>query len=118
MAAGTNNYVIAVIGTVLILLVVLLLDRFNLISSEKTQYTLSVFVKGSKQEIKWGDLDKMVKSRRLLSVSSREGGRIREYVYAIDIKNKISADKLVKIISSQASVERANLFSAREELEY
>ena len=118
MAVGTNNYAIAVIATVLILLVVLLLDRFNLISSEKTQYTLSVFVKSTKKEMDWRIIDKMIKSRRLLSVSSREGGKTSEYIYAIDLKNKINADDLVKIISGQPNVERANLFSTREELEY
>jgi len=118
MAVGTNNYSIAVIGTILILLVVLLLDKLNLISSEKTQYTLSIFVKSGKQEIRWKELDKTIKSRRLLSVSSRDGGKTNEYVYAIDLKNKVNADDLIRVISRQPNVQKANLFSTREELEY
>ena len=118
MALGTNNYIIAIIGTILILLVVLILDRFNLIGAEKTQYTLSIFIKNQKGKIDLKSLDSFLKSRRLLTVSSRDNGKIIEQVYAIDFKKGISTDDFIKFVSHLHSVETVHLFSTKEELEY
>lgn len=118
MATGTNNYLIAVIGTTLILLVVLLLDRFNLIGSERTQYTLSLFIKGDKDTVKWDDFGDYLKYRSLLSVSTRDNGKILEYVYAVDFKKKAPIDEFTKSISNMANVKNVNLFSTKDELEY
>lgn len=118
MASGTNNYIIGIIGVVIILFVVLLLDRFNLVGAEKTQYTLSIFVKGKKDNIDWDKVDDFLKSRRLLTISSRENGKLIEKIYAVDLRKEFSADELIKSLSHSPSVERVNLFSTKEELEY
>lgn len=117
MASGTNNYVIGLTGLVLILLVVLILDRFNLLGAEKTQYTLSVFIKG-KKEIDWNHLDKSLRSRKMITVSSRDSGKLIEQVYAIDFKKGASPDEFIKLISSKPGVDKVHLFSTKEELEY
>ena len=118
MAIGTNNYTIGLIGTVLILIVVMILDRFNLVGAEKSEYTLSVFTKGSKSDIDWKKLDNYVRSKRLLSISSRDSGKISEHLYAVDFKKNVDVDKFVKQISSFANIDKINIFSAKEELEY
>src|SRR3989338_9516544 len=81
MAAGTNNYVIGIIGTVLILMVTVLLDRVNLTGAEKTQYSLSIFIKNGKGANDFKFMDKFLKTKNLLSVSTRDRGRITEYLY-------------------------------------
>lgn len=117
MAMGTNNYVIGLIGTVLILIVVILLERFNLVGSDRSEYTVSIFTKGSKQ-IDWKSLRSYIKNKRLLSISSRDNGKITEHIYSVNLRKNVDADDLTKTLSASSAVERVNLFSAKEELEY
>jgi len=118
MAAGTNNYVIGIIGTVLILMVTVLLDRVNLTGAEKTQYSLSIFIKNGKGANDFKFMDKFLKTKNLLSVSTRDRGRITEYLYAIDFKKGVDHHKLLDEFNSMANVEKVHLFSTREEIEY
>ena len=116
MAAGTNNYIIGLIGTVLILAIVVFLDRINLAGAERTQYTLSVFSKNN--QVDWHSLDKYLKKRDLISTSTRDNGQLIENVFAIDIKKGVSRDEFVKDISRMKDVEKIHLFSTKEEIEY
>lgn len=116
MAAGTNNYIIGLIGTIVILASVLLLDRVNLAGAEKTQFTLSVFSKTNK--IDWRTFDKYIKSRDLISTSTRDNGKLTEHVFAIDFKKGINRDEFVREVSQLKNIERIHLFSTKEEIEY
>lgn len=123
MAAGTNNYIIGLIGTILILAVVLLLDKINLAGAEKTQYTLSVFSKNNKRsfssnKIDWKTFDKYIKNRNLISTSTRNNGKLTEHVFAIDFKKGINPDEFVREVSQMKNIERIHLFSTKEEIEY
>lgn len=118
MASGTNNYLIGLTGLVLILLVVLILDKFNLVGAEKTQYTLSIFSKEKKDKIDWKTVDKFLRSRKMLTVSSRDNGKQIEQVFAIDFKKDTSEDEFIRFISDIRGVDKVNLFSTKEELEY
>ena len=118
MAAGTNNYIIGIIGTFLILLVIFLLDKINLTGAEKTQYSLSIIVKNGKQDLDFKSTDKYLKTKTLLSVSTRDSGKITEYIYAIDFKKGVDFHKLLSELNSMQRVEKVHLFSTREEIEY
>lgn len=130
MAAGTNNYIIGLVGTISILAIVLLLDRINLAGAEKTQYTLSIFAKNDKQsfssnkrgfssnKIDWRTFDKYIKSRNLISTSTRDNGKLTEHVFAVDFKKGINLDEFIREVSQVKSIERVHLFSTKEEIEY
>lgn len=124
MAAGTNNYIIGLIGTVLILIFIILLSKVNLTGAERSKYTLSVFVKNSKNkdrkatDIFGSTFDKFVKRKDLLSVSTRDNGKFLEHVFAIDFKNKINTEDFLKELTDLNSIEKVHLFSTKEDIEY
>lgn len=118
MAAGTNNYIIGIIGTILVLIVIILLHKLNLTGAEKTQYSLSVFIKNGKGDIDFKFMDKYLKTKNLLSVSTRDGGRVTEYLYAIDFKKGVDYHKLLNEFNTMAKVDKVHLFSTKEEIEY
>ena len=53
-----------------------------------------------------------------MSISSRESGKITEHMYALQLKKTVEVGQFVKLISGVKDVDRVNLFSAKEELEY
>lgn len=118
MAAGTNNYIIGIVGTILILMFIIILDRINITGAEKTQYSLSVFVKDGKKNMDFDFMNKYLKTKNLINVATRDNGRIVEYLFAIDLKKGISFQKLLSELNSNPRVERVNLFSTKEEIEY
>lgn len=118
MAAGTNNYIIGLIGTVLILILIVILDRVNITGAEKTLYSLSAFVKKGKGEIDWGFMDKYLKTRNLISVTTRDNGDITEYVFTVNFKKGETFQSLLAEINSHPRVKKTHLFSTKEEIEY
>lgn len=118
MAVGTNNYVIAIVGTILILLIIVGLDRTNITSAQQTKYTLSVFVRDNKKKIDWKKLDKYIRNKDLISINTREGGKKTEHLFAIDFKRDVQSSDFIEEISKLPNVYKVNLFSTKEELEY
>lgn len=118
MAAGTNNYIIGIVGTVLILIFIVILDRINITGAEKTQYSLSIFVKDAKKDMDFDFLDKYLRTKNLINVTTRDNGKIIEYLFAIDFKKSVGFQKLLSELKSNPRVEKVNLFSTKEEIEY
>lgn len=125
MAAGTNNYIIGLIGTLLILIVIILLSKVNLTGAERSNYTLSVFVKNNKNKDQKGEdifsskiLDRFIKRKDLLSISTRDSGKLIEHVFAIDFKNKINTEDFLRDLTSVNSIEKVHLFSTKQDIEY
>ena len=118
MAVGTNNYTIAIVGTILILLIVVALDKINITGAQQTKYTLSVFVKNNKKGIDWKLFDKYLKYRNLISISTRDNGRLTEHLFAVDFKKAVDNSEFIESMSKIPNIEKVNLFSTKEELEY
>lgn len=118
MAVGTNNYTMAMVGTVLIILIILALDKLNITGAEKTQYTLSILLKNSKGKFDQKIFGKYLKSWSLITMTSRENGKLIEYLYAVDLKRGIDDLECMDAISKIEGVQKVHLFSTKEELEY
>lgn len=116
MAAGTNNYLIGLAATILILVIIVLLDRINLAGAERSQFTLSIFTKSNK--VDWKTLDKYLKSKNLISTTTRDNGRLTEHVFAVDFKRDVNNDEFIKELSAAKNIEKVHLFSTKEEIEY
>lgn len=118
MAAGTNNYIIGIVGTILILVFIVILDRVNITGVEKTQYSLSVFVKDAKGDMDFNFMNKYLKVKNLINVTTRDNGKIVEYLFAIDLKKGVGFQKLLSELKSNSRIDKVNLFSTKEEIEY
>lgn len=118
MAVGTNNYTIAIVGTILILLIILALDKINITGAQQTKYTLSVFVKDNTKGINLELFNKYLKYKNLISISTRENGRLTEHLFAVDFRKAIDKSEFIEKMSKIPNIEKVNLFSTKEELEY
>lgn len=120
MAVGTGNYLIALIGTVLVLLMILTLDKFNFGSIKNHEYLLSFIVTheagaGSSFE---SIFKKYLKNSMLLNINSKQDGKASEMTYHITFSDETKSDVFVKDLSGMAGVEKVHLITSKEDVEY
>lgn len=118
MAVGTNNYTMALVGTVFIILIILALDKLNITGAEKTQYTLSILTKNGKRKLDQKILGKFLRNWSLINMTSRENGKSMEHLFAVDLKKGVDSEEFMEAMSKTEGIEKVNLFSTKEELEY
>src|SRR3989338_8792966 len=119
MAVGTNNYEIAVIGTVLILFMLFVLDKTNFGSIKKHEYLLSFVVShegetGSFESV----FTKHLNNSMLLNINSKQDGKASEMTYHVSFTDEKSKEQFVKELSGLAGVTKVHLITSKEDVEY
>lgn len=120
MAAGTGSYNIAVIGTVLILLMILALDKINFGSMRKHEYLLSFVVNheaGAGNSFE-GVFKKYLKNSMLLNINSKRDGKASEMTYHASFVDEGKKEDFVRELSGMSGVEKVHLITAKEDVEY
>ena len=120
MAVGTNNYQIAILGTILVLLIIFFLDKINFGSIMKHEYLLSFIVSNEKNTTNSFDslFKKYFKNSLLLNINSKHDGKASEMTYHIGFVDENKKEEFVKELSNVSGVEKVHLITAKEDVEY
>ncbi len=120
MAVGTNNYAIALIGTIMICLIVYFLSKVNFGSIHRQDYVLSFSLDKEKvlPEVYESIFKKYLKSYDLLNVNTRQEGRIMDLVFNLRILSGINLNNFIKELSAVSGLEKVNLIMAKNDIEY
>lgn len=119
MAVGTSSYTVAITGTVLILLVIIVLTRLNFGSMRKHGYLLSfVVTNGAGGNTFESVFRKYLKQSLLLNMNSKQDGRATEMTYQVSLVDEHKGNELVTELSLMTGVERVHLITLKEDVEY
>ncbi len=120
LAVGTNNYLIAVVGTVLVSLLVLFLSKRNFGSLRKYDYILNFYINAElaadKTYLKL--FNEFLSSQVLLNINHREKGAILELVFDIKFFNDKESEKFIRELGTTPGVSNIRLLTAKNDVEY
>ncbi|MEK7576109.1 MAG: DUF4956 domain-containing protein [Patescibacteria group bacterium] len=117
VAVGTNNYTVAIIGTVFISGIILLLNQFNFGSGISGGHILIVAAGNSFSPENPHAWQQHIKNQNVLHIKTL-GEKLREYTIAIQLINPSSASKIVQSLQSMHDVESVELISGKDAVEY
>lgn len=120
LAVGTGNQLIAVLTTLITILIIYFLNRFNFGSIRRYDYILNFSATNEKfSNDKLRVIFKeFLKFDNLLNVVSRESGKVLDYTFNIKF---IAADDLQKFINKLNSLDgldNVEIISAKNDIEY
>ena len=117
VAVGTNNYVVAIIGTLVISGIILFLHRFNFASVVHGGHVLVILAKEPFKFENDGSWKEYIKSTHIMNIKSI-GQDLREFTLGIKLKNPSDSSKLVDHIRHSNGVESVELMSGKDTVEY
>lgn len=120
MGVGTQNYLIAMTGTTIVCLIILVLTKYNFGSIRKHEYILS-FTSSSEIKIKNSHFklfDKYLKDKELLNLSSAREKKLLEYSYNIKFYDDYQSSEFISKLKKISGVKRIDLISSRKDIEY
>jgi hypothetical protein len=121
LAIGTNNYLIAALLTVSLGLIVMFLTRVNFGSFHSFDYILNFLMPSGEQVEEsgmQGVFTRYLTTATLLNVASREQGRKLEYTYSVKFGNEKEIPQFMQDANAVSGLERVNLITAKEDIEY
>ena len=120
MAVGTQNYLIALIGTLFTCSIILLLTKYNFGSIKKHEYILSFITSGRKntEENYLHLFEEYLKGKELLNAASLEGKRFLELSYNIKFYDDYQLTKFMNKLKKISGVKRIDLISSKRDIEY
>lgn len=118
MAIGTNNYVIAFIGTVSLSVIILILSKYNYGSAIKEGFLVTFitdknFTVDSYKET----FDKYLAYYRILQIKTQPDGD-KEYYFSVKFKGKDEYDSFMNQLKSLTSIKIAELVTGKDSAEY
>lgn len=120
MAVGTDNYVIAVVSTAVILLVIWFLYKTNFGSIHHDDYLLTFVVDSQKNspDSFSGIFEKYFKNSMLLNIASKDDGHLSEMVYSVRFIDDAKSIDLVNELSALSGVLNVHVISSKSDIEY
>lgn len=120
MAVGTNNYIIALVSTVMISLIIFFLSKINFGSIHRHDYVLTFSLDKGKTspDIYESIFRKYLKSYDLLNINTRQEGKIMDLTFNLRILSGVELDKFVEELSAVAGLEKVNLIMSKNDIEY
>jgi uncharacterized membrane protein YhiD involved in acid resistance len=119
MAVGTNNYQIAIAGTIFVLAIMFVLDKINFGSIRKHDYLLSFVVSHEDENVSFESPFKShLKNSLLLNINSKQDGKASEMTYHVSFVDEKNKEQFVKELSGVMGVTRVHLITSREDVEY
>lgn len=116
MGVGTGNYAISVIGTVCLLAIILIMDRFSFGSVVRDGFLLT-FIAGADYNSYENIFPKFLRSYKLLQFKSRLDGE-GEYYFSVSFKDGKRPQDLVNELTRDKSVKLADLITGKDAAEY
>ncbi|MFH0852546.1 MAG: DUF4956 domain-containing protein [bacterium] len=118
VAVGTNNYMVAVLTTIILCLIILLLTKYNFGSLAKHGALVTFIASGSFPAGGYkGLFNDYLAAYDLLQIKSLEDGS-SEYSFSVKIRDDKMTDKFVKEFRSLSGVENIELINSKSAAEY
>lgn len=119
MAVGTQNHVIAITGTIIMLAVIWVLFKMNFGSIRPNDFllTFTVDLEKNSPESLGSFFEKYLSNSMLLNMTSRDGHK-SEMVYSVRFRKESATTELMRRLSGVPGIERVNIVSAKSDIEY
>ena len=117
VAVGTSNYVVAVMGTFLVSVIILILPRITAGTIERSGHIVIIAAHEPFTPEKEAPWQKLLKNHHTLHVKTLADS-LREYTLAVRLKNQEEAGKFVDTLKEARGVETVELISGKDAVEY
>jgi len=120
MAVGTNNHLIAIISTLVLLAVIWLLHKINFGSMQRNEYllTFTVNYQENPPDSFAGVFEKHLKNSLLLNINSKNSGHSAEMIYSVNFIDADKSNDLVQELSAISGVGDVHVISSKADIEY
>lgn len=120
MAVGTNNYVIALVSTIMICLIIYFLSKIKFGSIQRHDYVLTFSLDKEKTsaDIYEPIFRKYLKNYDLLNINTRQEGKIMDLTFNLRILSGVDLNKFIEELSAVSGLEKVNLIMAKNDIEY
>ena len=120
MAAGTNNYLIALATTAVVLIILFALYKLNFGSIRKFDYLLNFSLDTSRQaeNIYKPVFDQYLKSSSLLNIKAIESGQVLQLSFSIKFISESDAQSFITELERLNGIANVNLITAKNDVEY
>lgn len=118
MACGTNNYVIAMMGTILIGAIIFFLDKINFGSISRFEYILAFQTDSRKENLYNSVFEKYLKDKILLNARSLEEGKSLELTFNVRLRNKEDFEKMIRDLRKTKGISKVSIISSSNDVEY
>ncbi len=120
MAVGTNNYWIAVITTIIVLLVIYILTKMNFGSIRKFDYilTFNLNTQETHENIYKSIFDKYLTNNNILNIKASSQGHILQLSFSIKFIIENESQKFIKELEQANGIFDVNLITAKNDVEY
>ncbi len=120
MAIGTNNYIIGVLATVIVLLVIIVLTKINFGSIRKFNYILSfnLDTRQTQENAYKAVFDKYLKSSNVLNIKAIEQGHVLQLSFSIKFIAEKDLEEFTKTLDGLSGISEVNLITAKNDVEY
>lgn len=117
VAIGTNNYTVALIGTVIISIAILILDKLNFASAARGGHILVILAKKPFTPEDGGNWLSYLKAYHIINIKS-VGSDFREFTLGIQLKDQAQSPTFVDELRAMQGVESVELMSGKDVVEY
>lgn len=120
MAAGTGNYYIAVVSTVLVFAIVMFLSKTNFGSIRNYDHIVSFTVDTGRapNDVYKALFTKYLKTSSMLNVNSRAQAAKLEFTFNVAFLDESKINNFVSELRATSGVENVNLLTAKDDIEY
>jgi len=120
MAVGTNNYIIALATTAIVLLVLLILTKINFGSIRKFSYILSfnLDTRQTEENVYKPVFDEFLKNSNILNIKALEQGHVLQLSFSIKFISEKDLEKFIRTVEGLTGISEVNLITAKNDVEY
>lgn len=120
MAVGTDNYLIAVVGTVFILLMIWFLDKINFGSMRSHEFLLSFLVRHEERDQTSFEqvFQQYLKSSMLLNITAKDSGRASGMTYSVTFRDESKTHDLIRELANLPGMSAVEVISSATDMEY
>ncbi len=120
LAIGTENYIIAIITTALVIGIVLILSKFNFGSIRSYDLILTFSIEGEyvPSDVYLPVFNKYLSSQNLLNVNTKEDSKRMNFTFSVKLIEDDGTNNFVADLRATAGIKNVNLISSREDIEY
>lgn len=118
MATGTKFYLLALIGTIVICLVILIMNRFNWFAQTNISQILKIQIPHGMKFEKLFDniLVKYTKESELIGIDSVHSDKFTELIYSVILKKKIDAGEFISEIKKLSEDNKVTLITGYDNI--
>ena len=119
MAAGTSNYFLAVIGTIVVVLVTTILSKTNFGAIYKSEFVLRFRLNKTKNDESYlSILRKFCKLTNLLHIEQAADGKSILISYDISLRDEVKSQELTTDLSMTKGISEVMLIASKNDIDY